>query len=382
MRNSAIRFALWTAGLALVVIAASTGTDAHKGVTSKYTYNDDVYPILRQRCGSCHTENGPTPMSLLTYQDNGGAVAWAQSIREMLIAEAMPPYYADATGPAVKNAHSITPRELDILVTWATGGTPHGDLNKKPAPLVERPAWLLGEPDATLAVPPQTIPVGTMESSVDVTIPTAFTEAKWVRAVDLRPGTPSIVRQATIALEGGQTLAVWEPGDDAVAAPSGAAFKIPVGAKLQVHLRYKKGWQDEQSEKTDKSTVGFYFTDEPLSGKSIESFVVNPPAGEAPATFGAAMTNGGRVLAVRPQVDRAYATIDISATSPTGRKVTILKLRGIRPEWPRRYWLADAVELPKGTKIEVTTQAGDPDIGPLGPPIKSELQFALDLVTQ
>jgi hypothetical protein len=94
------------------------------------------------------------------------------------------------------------------------------------------------------------------------------------------------------------------------------------------------------------------------------------------------MTAGGRVLAVRPQVDRAYATVDITATSPTGRKVPLLKLRGIRPEWPRRYWLADAIELPTGTKIEITTQAADPDTGPLGPPIKSDLRFTLDLVAQ
>ena len=30
---------------------ATTTIDAHKGITSKYTYNDDVYPILRDKCG-------------------------------------------------------------------------------------------------------------------------------------------------------------------------------------------------------------------------------------------------------------------------------------------------------------------------------------------
>ena len=382
MRNSGVRFALWAGGLGLAVVLASTGTDAHKGVTSKYTYNDDVYPILRERCGQCHVDNGPTPMSLLTYNDNGGAVAWAQSIREMLIAEAMPPYYADPTGPAVKNGHGITPRELDILITWATGGTPHGNLNRKLAPPAARPDWVLGTPDATVAIPEQQIPAGTLEASVDVTVPTSFTEAKWVRAVDLKPGTPGIVRQATVALADGQPLAVWEPGDDTVAAPNGTAFKVPAGAALKVHLRYKKGWQDEQTAKTDSSSIGFYFADEPLSGKAIESFAVNPPAGEPPATFGSALTAGGRIVALRPMVDRPYATLDIQATTPTGRKVTLLKLRGIRPEWPRRYWLADPVELPKGTKIDITTKAGDAEVGPLGPPVQSPLQIALDLVTQ
>jgi len=81
------------------LLLAITGVEAHKAVTSKYTYNDDVFPILRDKCGSCHTDGGSAPMSLLTYNENGGAVAWAESIREMLIAEAMPPWYADPTGP-------------------------------------------------------------------------------------------------------------------------------------------------------------------------------------------------------------------------------------------------------------------------------------------
>jgi len=78
--------------------------DAHKPITSKYTYNDDVYPILRDKCGRCHAEGGPAPMSLLRYSiDAGGAAAWAESIRENLVSEAMPPWYVDPTGPAVKN---------------------------------------------------------------------------------------------------------------------------------------------------------------------------------------------------------------------------------------------------------------------------------------
>jgi hypothetical protein len=382
MRNSVTRLALPLAAVALIVAFGSIPTDAHKGITSKYTYNDDVYPILKAKCGNCHADNGPTPMSLLTYNDGGGAVAWAQSIREMLIAEAMPPWHADPTGPAVKNMHTLTPREMDILLTWSAGGTPQGDLHKKPGPSQAVSQWSLGKPDATIALDEYTLAQGTMEATNEVTVDTKFTEAKWVKAVDLLPGTPSIVRQATIAIEGGQTLAVWQPAHDAVTAPGGTAFKIPAAAKLTVKIRYKKGWQDEQTSKGDKSTIGLYFTDEPLSGKAIEAVVINPPAGEAPPTFGSTLDVGGRVLAIRPQVDHPYATVDISATVPSGRKVALLKLRGIRPEWPRRYWLADPVELPKGTKIEVTTTPADTDTGPLGPPIQSPMQIGIDLVAQ
>ena len=113
------RHAFWlliAAGGSLSIGIASV--HAHKAVTSKYTYTEEVFPILRDKCGRCHAEGGAAPMSLLSYKDgSGGAVAWAESIREMLVSQAMPPWYADPAGPAVKNNHSLTPRELDVLVT-------------------------------------------------------------------------------------------------------------------------------------------------------------------------------------------------------------------------------------------------------------------------
>ena len=60
-------------------------------ITSKYNYNEHVFPIFRDRCARCHYQGGPTPMSLTTYQD---ALPWAESMREQLVGEKMPPWYA------------------------------------------------------------------------------------------------------------------------------------------------------------------------------------------------------------------------------------------------------------------------------------------------
>ncbi len=375
------------AGAAALLVVTATSIDAHKGITSKFTYNDDVYPIFREKCARCHAEGGPTPMSLLRYDvETGGAKAWAESIREMLVSEAMPPWYADPTGPAVRNTHALTPKELDILVTWAVGGTPHGDLNKSTPDVPFSQQWSLGKPDLELPMEkPFDLGPGTMNQVADIVIPTNFTEAKWVRAVDLMPGSPTMVRQATIGVENGPVLAVWEPGDDAAAAPNGTAFKLAAGAKLKLTIRYKKPWQDEQETKSDKSTVGLYFTDEPMSGKSIDALVLDGPADEsstAPRTFGGEMKAGGRVLALRPLVDQPYTSLEVTAVSASGRRMPLLKLRAVRAEWPRRYWLAEPVELAAGTKIEVKATPGDPDSGPLAAKVQSPLQVSLDFVPQ
>src|SRR6188768_1363902 len=112
---------------AMIVIATSLAIlqvprpAAHKAITSPYTYNEHVFPILRDRCARCHAEGGPTPMSLTTY---AASTPWAQSMREQLLWERMPPWYADPGGPAVKGSQALSPRELDVLITWATGGNP------------------------------------------------------------------------------------------------------------------------------------------------------------------------------------------------------------------------------------------------------------------
>jgi len=371
---------------ALVLTSTSTTVDAHKAKTSPFTYNVDIFPLLRDNCGRCHVEGGPAPMSLMTYDKDGGAIAWAESIREMLLAGAMPPWYADPTGPAVRNNHALTPRELDKVVTWATGGTPHGDLSMKLPDVKPRKDWAGGKPDAELPMPqPYTVAAGVMQASNEVTIPTTFTDVKWVKAVDLLPGIASMVRRAYISVEGGPILHVWEPGDDAVDPPSGAAFKLPAAAKLHLKIDYKKSWQDEQKALADKSIVGLYFTEEPLSGKSIESVTIDGPKGEgdAPAkSFSGTLKTGGRIVALRPMLDSPYAMVEVTAVGASGRKVPLLKLHNARPEWPRRYWLVDPIELPANTKIEVTLEPGDPDIGPLGKAEAFALQIGLDVVPQ
>jgi hypothetical protein len=386
-RARRVRGTVWTGGALALVLIASGAIDAHKAVTSKYMYNEDVFPILRDKCGSCHVDGGPAPMSLLTYKDNGGAVAWAESIREMLVSEAMPPWYVDPTGPLVKGGRGITPRELDIVVTWAAGGTPQGDPGKTPAAATARAQWILGPPDLTLAMEKEhTLGPNVAEETHDVTLPSGLTEARWVKAADLLPGTSSMVRRAVISVENGPVLAVWEPGHDAIAAPGGTAFRLPANARLHLQIHYKKPWQDEQTSKSDRSTVGLYFTDEPLSGREIQAFADDGPRSETaatgPLTFSGRTTAAGRVLAVRPSLDQPYAALEIRAQLPSGRKVPLLKLRAARPEWPRRYWLADPIELPANTTIEIVATPGANDEGPLVAPSHETLKVSFDFVGQ
>ena len=372
--------------IGLAFAAGGFSAHAHKAVTSPYTYNQQVFPILRDKCGQCHVEGGAAPMSLLAYSDaSGGAYAWAQAMREALVAQVMPPWYVDATGPSVEHAHRLTSRELDILVTWASGGAPEGEPVRRQAPKPATPHWMLGQPDLILSMPAaHEVPANTLEDTFDVTLATNLTDTKWVKAADLLPGTPTMVRRATISVDDGPVLAVWEPGDDGTVTPAGTAFRLLAGARLRLRIFYKKPWQEEQEKKTDRSQIGLYFTTAPASGSGIDALTVQggQPDGTGPLRFSATTRAPSRVLAIRPQLDRPYSSLEITAVAASGKRVPLLKLHAARPEWPRRYWLVDPVTLPAGTAIEVT---GTPDDSDDAPPMKAPnvpLEVAIDFVPQ
>src|SRR5215471_7085301 len=88
-----------------VVAAAAVG--AHKPITSKYTYNDEVFPIFRDKCSRCHVEGGVAPMSLMTYEE---AFPWAESIRAELVAAHMPPATVDDSFGDVAHARGLSPK--------------------------------------------------------------------------------------------------------------------------------------------------------------------------------------------------------------------------------------------------------------------------------
>jgi len=371
------------AALGLAALLAPL-TEAHKAITSPYNFNDHVFPVVRDRCGRCHFEGGPTPMSLLTYID---ALPWAESMREQLVGERMPAWYADPTGPLVKGGHPLSPRELDIIVTWATGGTPQGDLARKPPTVPAPPQWRSGKPDLVVPMAEEyTVPASAMEDSHEFTIATGLTDTRWIKAVDLLPGALSMVREATVRVENGPVLAAWVPGYEAIAAPSGAAFRLAPGAKLTLSMRYRKHYLDEQNAVKDRTSVGLYFTDEPVSGKSIESFAIDGKVGDEATsdaqTFGGSLATSGRVLALRPLVDQTYSAIDVHAVLANGRKVPLLLLRAQRPEWPRRYWLAEPIELPKGARIEAVARPAPVSPDDIPSPRRNKLQIALDYVAQ
>jgi hypothetical protein len=358
--------------LVLTLTLASEPGRAHKPITSPFTYNEDVFPILRDRCAGCHVPNGVAPMSLMTYEDT---VPWGESIRVELLAGHMPPWSVDSASTRFHNAQSLSPREMNILLTWATGGTPLGDPAKTPQPVTTERRWPLGTPDLELPLPNEfVLPAGKQEEVAEFTIPTGLTDRRWLRAVDIVPGTPSVVRSATVHLkatspEAAQgmgtepVLALWLPGDEPIPPSGNAAFEVPARAELLVRIRYRKTWQYERQEIRDRSTVGLYFSggvpaSEPVRALALTDEGPGLQVNASRRYFSQPLTSDARALAIYPNEHPANAGIVVAAVGPDGARRELIAFHPQR-DWTRRYWFREPISLARGTRLETTVTIDD-----------------------
>jgi hypothetical protein len=383
------RLAIVTAAVAAACALSIVPGEAHKAITSKYTYNDDVFPILRDRCARCHVAGGVAPMSLMTYDE---AFPWAESIRAELIANHMPPWNAEEGFGPLKQAHTLSPRELDIILTWATGGNPRGQLDQKLPTIALKNDWSMGAPDLVLPLPSEfTVAADKMEDWHEFVVPMASTSPRWVRAVDLLPGNPAIVRSATMSLrterdpstlrdplrrpEQGRgatssgspvpehVLAYWLPGQDPEPA-MGHAFRVPTGAQIAVRVHYKKTWQFEGKPLTDRSTIGIYFAKDSGPQELLTLSLAAPDSAAKDVkdvSFSRTLNEDVQAVAVSPDEVPPNISLQMVAIRPDGTRAPMIRL-STRPDWSRRYWFEQPLSFPRGTRIEVSAKLDDPDI--------------------
>ena len=76
-------------------------------------------------------------------------------------------------------------------------------------------------------------------------------------------------------------------------------------------------------------------------------------------------------------------TETLGAITLAGRQIPLLKLRGPRPQWFRRYWLQEATELPGGSEIEARFAPLGDYSDEMKPAVdRFPLQLAVDYVPQ
>jgi hypothetical protein len=136
-------------------------------------------------------------MSLLDYQS---ARPWAKSIREAVLSRKMPPWFADASIGHFANDPRLSAEELATIKAWVDSGAPEGKAEDLPPKPTFNDGWQLGQPDIVFDIGEDfTVPPGN-DVYQYFTVPTNFTEGKWIRAAQILPGNRQIVHHVHVSV--------------------------------------------------------------------------------------------------------------------------------------------------------------------------------------
>src|SRR5271156_2923010 len=181
-------------GLAGAIVTFSGMAMAADTVPQTVTFTKDIVPIFQEKCQGCHRRGSMAPMSLVTYEETR---PWAKSIRQRVALRQMPPWHIDKTVGVTHfaNDRSLNDVQVATIVRWVDAGAPMGNPKDMPA-AKQWPAeneWQaekgVGQPDFVIKSDPYTMAAHHQDDWWRPVSEVPVTEPRWVRAVEMRPGT-------------------------------------------------------------------------------------------------------------------------------------------------------------------------------------------------
>ncbi len=332
-RRLAWRLKAWAlAGIATATIAFwIVDGSAHPGLVG-VTWTTGASRVLQNRCVGCHGPSGNVSPRLDEYQP---ARLASEGIKQAVLSRHMPRWYAAAGFGEFRNDPTLTAQEIDLLAQWAEGRAPHGDalpVSAEPAPAIQRE-----RPDVVLGVPGK---YRIEEASHTFEIATGLDGDRWIRGWAFEPGNPAYITGAVVSLSSCGTLGTWTPGA-AASLPEGVAYRLPARSTILLTVFYRR----PEGPAVDASRVGLYFADRPK--REVERMVLPCGSVRLPASIDA--------LAILPAPGTAAQSMTVVARRPDGALEPLAWFQHYPAGHPQTYWFRDAVTLPKGTSIDVTS---------------------------
>jgi peroxiredoxin len=332
------------------------------------TYGGQIARIVQERCAECHRPGQIGPMPLLSYDD---VSSWAAMIKEVVAAKRMPPWYADPAHGVFSNKRSLSHEERDTLLAWIDAGCPEGDKSAAPAPKKYVEGWSIGKPDAVFSMTrPFDVPAKAPKAGIryqNFSVPTNFTEDKWIQAAEAKPGNLGVVHHIIVYMRtdakrprgedgiGNGFLVAYVPGDAGIRFPPGMAKKIPKGATLVFQMHYTPNGVAG----TDQSSVGLVFADPPkleMRTRAIaQQLLLIPPGAdshkvESRSTF----KKDAVVYSLFPHMHLRGKSFEYRVVYPDGKTETVLSVPKYDFNWQDTYVFKEPLRLPAGARLECT----------------------------
>jgi hypothetical protein len=364
------------------VLAMAGPAVAQAEVPASPTFTRDIAPIFQAKCEACHRPESIAPMSLRTYAE---ARPWARSIRTRVEARQMPPWHIDKTVgiQEFKNDRSLSDDQIATILKWVDQGAPQGDLKDMPQAKVwpTEQIWeaaaMFGqkEPDLIVRSAPWTQKAGANDTWWKPIVESGLTEPRWVRAVEVRPGT---VKGRKITHHANTDLIQFDPEapdpqmtpgrftewavgkQPELIRPNSGMLMLP-GSKIAWDIHYSNGGEDI----TDVMELGIYFYpkgQEPKHrqhlvrmGRTGTGAVDIPPHTLQPTEFHFPLRQAARIESFQPHMHLRGKAMTMEAILPTGQVVVLSHVADFNFNWHNAYVYADhaAPLLPKGTIVKI-----------------------------
>jgi len=366
------------------------------------TFTKDVAPILQQKCQVCHQPDSIAPMALLTYDD---AKKYGRRIKTKVSERLMPPWHLDKTVgiQQFKNDRSLSDAQIAAIVRWVDDGMPEGDPKDLPPPVDMRAkeGWqfapLYGQPDLVLKSPPYTLAARTQDKWFRPVTETGVTEARWVRAIEIRPSIPDgrrIVHHVLTTLEQAEEgitgladdahdhqsnaglFMEWAVGKtgELFAADSGKLMLPGSRIRWEIHM-----FAIGEEIKNNQVELGVYFYPKgfvPQHRTVLRMFNVAPgsrldiPPGKTAMTQNFyVLQTAARIENFQPHMHMRGKAMSMEAIYPDGRREVLSMVDKFQWNWHVNYVYADqsAPLLPKGTTLVFTAWHDNTSANPNNP---------------
>jgi hypothetical protein len=360
-----------------VELPAVTGTPIDYSYRQRFgerqiSYQDEIVPILRRRCTTCHIEDGLAPWAMTSHRMIQG---WSPMIREVLITHRMPPGQIDMQTGDWENIHQMPDDELELLVHWIDGGARReGEAD----PLTELeplpPEWALGEPDLIIDLSEEALPATGMVEFKIKRAALGLAEDKWIRAVAydvgdrsvlhsllvfaLDPEVPDTSPAALIDPDNAEFISLYVPGRTQEVFGEDSGFLLRADRDLSLKLRYVTGGR----ESVDATRIGLYFHDTTptLAVRNVvilnEDFAI--AAGEnnhVEQAQSELFSKDGYVESFAPQAHTRGKSMTITAQYPDGSLTRLINVANYNFNWQMNYRLQERVLLPAGSRLLAET---------------------------
>lgn len=343
----------------------------------------DILPLLQDHCQACHRPGEIAPVPLVTYEQTR---PWAPAIAKAVRSGMMPPWFADPRFGQFSNNPSLTPQQIEAVLSWVEAGAPAGDPRDAPPPPQWTEGWNIAKPDVVLPMPvPVRIPAdGDVEYTYEI-VHTRFTEDKWIQMAEVHASSPQYVHHAVVYIRPpdskwlrhapigvpftastlsdpedrreahGTTsdlLLVYAPGSSPDRWPDGMAKFVPAGSDLIFQIHYTTNGTPGN----DRTKIGLVFAKIPPPQRVItlqlndHAFIIPPGADDFRVEVQGTLPNDATLLSLFPHMHLRGKRFEYDIVRPDGSIETLLRVN-YHFHWQLSYRLAAPRLLKAGTRL-------------------------------